>query len=144
MKRTIAILMTSMLVTVACLAAESATMLSKKEVRILTEKASTPAEHTLLAQYYRFQAEKLEAEANEHAEEAKIHHAHPPLAESKHIMNPDTEAHCKYFADKLQKEAAKARTLAASHAEMASKSSEQTNKVPDANSIPKETNSLSR
>jgi hypothetical protein len=119
MKTMFALLMTSMLIAATGFAAEPAKMLSKKEVGVLIGKASTPAEHNQLAQYYRLQAEKLEADANDHAEMAKIYRARPTASETKRPMSPDTAAHCEYFTDSLRKAAGEARTLSAAHAGMA-------------------------
>jgi len=121
MKRVFAVLVTSMVIAVAGLADDTAKTVSKKEVQILTQKASTPAEYNELAQYYRMQAEKLEADAKEHADLAKIYQARSTGAESKHPMNPDTAKHCQYFAASLGKAATEARALSEEYADMAKK-----------------------
>lgn len=118
MKTTFAVLMTSMLLATAGLAAEPKT-LSKNEVQSLIQKASTPAEHSMLAQHYSAQADKLEAAATEHMEMAKLYRARPNSSEMKHPMSPDTAKHCEYLAENLHKAAAEARALSAAHAEMA-------------------------
>ena len=121
MKRLFTILIMSTLITTAGLAAESTKMMSMKEVKALIEKASTPADHNKLAQYYRLQADKLDAEANEHADMAKMYRARPTASEVKRPMSPDTAAHCDYIAESLRKAASEARALSTAHAEMAKK-----------------------
>ncbi len=121
MKRIFVLLIASLLMTMAGQATESAKLLSKKEVRNLIANANTPADHNKLANNYRLQAEKLDAEANEHAEMAKIYRERPSLAASKHPMGPDTAPHCEYWADSLRKAAVEARALSTAHADMAKK-----------------------
>lgn len=119
MRRVFAVLMMSTMIATVGLAAESTSKLSKKEVRSLVENASTPAEHNKLARYYRLQAERLDAEGDEHAATAKMYHARPTASEAKRPMSPDTAAHCEYFAESLHKAATEARALSTAHAEMA-------------------------
>ena len=58
MKRILAAVMMSLVIATLGMAAESAKkMMSKKEVKALVEKASTPAEHNRLAQHYRLEAD---------------------------------------------------------------------------------------
>ena len=122
MKTIFAVLMTSMLIGTTGVAAESTNkMLSKKEVRSLVETASTPADHNKLAHHYALQAMKLDAEADEHANMAKMYRARPTVAETKRPAGPDTAAHCEFLADNLHKAANEARALSAAHAEMAKK-----------------------
>ena len=118
MKKTFMVLMASMLLATVGLAAEQKT-LSKEEVRTLIQTASTPAEHNKLAEHYGLQADKLEAQSNEHAEMAKLYRARPNASAMKHPMGPDTASHCEYLAANLHKAAAEARALSAAHAEMA-------------------------
>jgi glutamate/tyrosine decarboxylase-like PLP-dependent enzyme len=117
MKTMFAVLMTSMLLATVGLAADKT--LSKEEVRSLVQKANTPAEHNKLAQYYGQKADQLEAEANEHAQMAKLYKARPNAAVMKHPMSPDTPSHCENLAANLHKAAVEARALSAAHAEMA-------------------------
>lgn len=121
MKPVFAMLFASLLFATAGLAVEPSKTLSKKEVRTLIEKASTPADHNKLAQYYRVQADKFEAEATEHADMAKMYRARPGVSEMKRPMSPDTASHCETLAENLHKAATEARALSAAHAEMAKK-----------------------
>lgn len=93
--------------------------LSKREVTALVAKASTPAEHLKLADYYRIRAEQLEAESAEHAEMAKTYRARPTSSETKRPGATDTASHCQTLSESLAKAAKEARTLFESHAEMA-------------------------
>ena len=122
MKHISAVLMAGILMPAVTLAAEHAKDLSKKEIHHLIQTASTPAEHNQLAQHYRLQADKLEVESKDHAEMAKMYRAHPnPVSETKRMMNPDTAAHCDYFAESLHKASVEALALSTAHADMARK-----------------------
>lgn len=102
-------------------ATERTNELRKREVKELIAKASTPAEHHTLALYYEAKAKKYEADAVEHADQAKAYRARPTASEMKRPMSPDTAAHCDFLAQDLSKAAKKARELAADHEEMAKK-----------------------
>lgn len=102
-------------------AAEPAKALSKKEVRALLQKATNSSDHLRLSQHFQAQAEKLETEAQEHAELAKLYRAKPTASESKRPMAPDTARHCEYFAESLAKAAKEARAMASAHEAMAKK-----------------------
>ena len=102
-------------------AAERARELSKKDVRELLVKASTPQEHLRLASHYEAKAKHYEAEAIEHAEMAKMYRAQPTTSEVKRPMAPDTAAHCDFISESLLKAAKEAKALAASHEQMAKK-----------------------
>jgi hypothetical protein len=122
MKRVVAAIMMSLVIATLGMAAESAKkMMTKKEVKALVEKASTPSEHNRLAQHYRLEAEKLEAEASEHAEMAKMYRARPTASEAKRPGTPDTASHCETLAENLAKTAKEARALSEAHAHRAKK-----------------------
>lgn len=102
-------------------AAGQAWSLSKKEVRALLQKATTPSDHLRLSRHFQAEAEKLEAKAQEHAELAKLYRARPTASELKRPMAPDTARHCEYFAESLGKAAKEARAMASAHADIAKK-----------------------
>jgi hypothetical protein len=102
-------------------AAERPGELSKKELKVLLEKSSTPKDHLRLAAHYEAKALKYEAEAAEHTDLAKMYRAHPTPSEVKRPMAPDTAAHCDYVVDYLTKAAKEARSLSESHKQMAGK-----------------------
>jgi len=72
MTRTSVLLSITLGLAMACSAAAPAKPLSKKEAHALIAKASTPADHNRLAEYYRVQADKLDADARDHAEMANM------------------------------------------------------------------------
>lgn len=107
----------SLLVVVAMIAAavpqvepESATPsvvshLSHRQVKQLIATASTPQDHLLLAQYFRWEAGRMKEKEQYHLEMAEIYRLHPLPFDSKLPM--PMQQHCKYFAEKAR-EAAKA------------------------------------
>ena len=103
------------------LAAESSKMMSEKELKTLLATASTPQDHSRLAEHYRLLAEKLEAEANVHGEMAKVYRSRGGSAGTKWPANSFSLKHCEDLAKDLQKSAREARELSAEHAEMAQK-----------------------
>jgi hypothetical protein len=119
MKRALAVVMMSVIIAAVGTAAESTKMLSKKEVKTLLEKASTPEEHIRLAEYYRMKAEMLDAEANEHAEMADIYRANRGSGGTRFPSSTYTTRHCEDWAKKLREAAKDARALSDAHAEMA-------------------------
>lgn len=95
--------------------------LTSSELKELIKNAKEPADHQKIAQYFIQEADRLEAEAQEHLDLAAIYRANPTMHESKHPMSGQTAGHCDYFA-KVAREAARAdRQIAAAHAEMAKK-----------------------
>jgi hypothetical protein len=122
MKRILAAVMMSVILSVVGTAATSSNkMMSKKEVKALLANASTPADHNRLAEHYLASAEKLDAEAKEHAEMAATYRARPTASEVKRPGAADTARHCELLSEDLAKAAKEARTLAQAHADMAKK-----------------------
>ena len=120
MKRIVAVLIGALLLmSVSGVAAESAKPLSKKQVKELLSRASTPADHRRLAGHYEAKAKEYEAESAEHAEMAKMYRARPTASETKRPGAADTAAHCEALAESLTKAAKEARAMAAAHEEMA-------------------------
>jgi hypothetical protein len=110
-----------LLATVPAAQAASPKHLSKKEIAHLIATAKSPADHIQLANYYKAEADRLEAEAKEHDEFAAAYRKSPisQAAAMKNPMAPNTVAHCEYFAKTLREAAKSARELAASHEQMA-------------------------
>ena len=122
MKRVIAVLIgTLALMAGSVAAAERPKLLSKKEVKELLSKASTPQDHRRIADHYEAKAKQYEAEAAEHAEMAKMFRAQPTASETKRPGAADTAAHCEAMAESLTNAAKEARAMAASHEQMAQK-----------------------
>jgi hypothetical protein len=92
---------------------------SSKEVRDLIANAKTPAEHRKLAKHFEAVAARYEADAADHAAEAKVYRTTPNASESKRPGSPDTAAHCDRLADAARNAATAARELARDHEKMA-------------------------
>lgn len=87
--------------------------LSHKQVKQLIATASTPQDHLLLAQYFRWEAGKMKEKEEYHLEMAEIYRLHPLPFDSKLPM--PMQQHCKYFAEKAHKAAVADEELAAAH-----------------------------
>ena len=112
-------LLVFLLVAVSGAQAAAPKHLNKKAVAQLIATAKSPADHLQLASYYKAEADRLGAEANEHAEMAKMYRARPTASETKRPGASDTASHCENLAQSLAKAANEARELAASHEQMA-------------------------
>jgi hypothetical protein len=92
--------------------------LSKKEVKALIASAKTKEDHLKLADYYKAETVRLEAEAKDHDEMAEMYKKNPtPMA----VKHPEAigEGHCHEMARRYREAAAKAQELAAMHAQLA-------------------------
>ena len=92
--------------------------LSKKEVKALIASAKTREDHLKLAEYYKGEAVRLEAEAKDHDEMAEMYRKNPtPMA----VKHPEAfgEGHCKEIARRYRESAAKTQELAAMHEQLA-------------------------
>ena len=99
-------------------AAEGRLSLSKKEVKALISSAKTKEDHLKLADYYKAEALRLEAEAKDHDEMAEMCRKKPtPMA----VKHPEAigEGHCKEIARRFRGSATKTQELATMHEEMA-------------------------
>ena len=92
--------------------------LSKKEVKALIASAKTKEDHLKLAEFYKTEVARLQAEATDHDEMAEMYRKNPsPLA----VKHPEAigEGHCKEIARRFRESASKAQELATMHEEMA-------------------------
>jgi len=94
-------------------------ILSGKEVRELIANAKTPADHRKLAKHFASVSARDEAEAADHAAEAKTYRATPSASETKRPGGPDTALHCDRLAEAARNAATAARDLARDHEQMA-------------------------
>lgn len=94
--------------------------LSKKDAKSLELKASTPQDHSQLADYYRAQAAHERIESQKHATEAAYFKLHPSYLASKHPFIYGTEAHCLWVSSRYAKAAAKSEVLLRKHEQLAS------------------------
>lgn len=101
--------------------------ISKKELKLLLRTAKEPPEHRKIAEYYRHEAQRLNASAKEHQELAAIYEKNPPFPamESKHGSSfGQGVSHCRRWAQLDTEQANEAEALAALHEDMA-KAAEQ-------------------
>lgn len=99
-------------------AARQRPSLSKKEVKALIASAKTKEDHLKLAEFYKTEVARLQAEATDHDEMAEMYRKNPsPLA----VKHPEAigEGHCKEIARRFRESASKAQDLATMHEEMA-------------------------
>jgi hypothetical protein len=92
--------------------------LSKREVKALIASAKTKEDHLKLADYYKGEAARLEAEATDHDEMAEMYRKNPTPLAVKH-REAIGEGHCKEIARRFRESATKTQELAAMHEEMA-------------------------
>lgn len=97
-------------------AVEPAGKLSKKEVNSLILSAKSPADHTKLANYYRFEASQKEVEVKEHEEMAASYDKNPVMRPSKGAKMGDQ---CRSMVKNLRDAAKEATEMAAMHDAMA-------------------------
>ncbi|MEO7028609.1 MAG: hypothetical protein ABI147_04320 [Acidobacteriaceae bacterium] len=114
------LLLLAVFATTGSIRAAEADHLSQQELKTLIAGAKTAQNHERLAKHFEAEADKLDAEANEHQELATQYKANPSGQEQKHPMAGKTAGHCQYFADDLHKAAKEDRALAADHRAMAS------------------------
>jgi N-acetyl-gamma-glutamylphosphate reductase len=97
-------------------AAETATSLSRKELKTLS---ATPAGHERLALYYRDKAQHLREKAQEFSAQADRLATQPATIESKQGISCNCTAHYRYFSKLYAQEAKDAEILAARHQQLA-------------------------
>jgi hypothetical protein len=100
----------------------AADQLTEKQAQALAAKAKTPADHMKLAEYYKLEADKLDATAKDHEALAEIYRLNPSqLGGGKSVGNPQsrTAEHCEAIAKSLREAAKSTRELAAEHEQMA-------------------------
>jgi hypothetical protein len=100
-------------------AAQTAPMLSKREVKILLATAKTPADQERLARYYRDKAEHLRAKAQEYSARADSLEGQPPILESKQGGACPCALPFRHLAKQYSQEAKDAEALAAQHEQLA-------------------------
>lgn len=98
-------------------AVEPAGNLTKSQVKALIQTAKTPADHMKLANYYRYQANKLQGELKDHEEMAAAYDKNPmghPIPKGQTLGD-----HCRNLTKYIGDEAKEASEMAAMHEEMA-------------------------
>lgn len=98
-------------------AAQNKPDVSKKELKLLLETATQPADHQRIADHYQQEAARLTASAKEHQELAAIYQENPPNAamEAKHGTSVEGVSHCRRWAQLEVEQAKEAEALAAIH-----------------------------
>ena len=119
MKRIFVIAATVLALALGATAAESSATMSKKEARELASKATTPADHQRLALYFKAEAARFDADADDHTEMVSGYRENPKIKATQGFT--DAINHCDSLAKKLKEAAAEDRALAAAHEAMAKK-----------------------
>jgi hypothetical protein len=91
--------------------------LSHKQAKHLIATARTAEDHRELAQYFRWEADKMKKDEQYHMEMAAIYRLHPLPYDSKQTVH--MQGHCKYFADKARDAAVAAEEMASVHERIA-------------------------
>ncbi len=91
--------------------------LSKKQLAALVACAKTPAEHERIAAYYRAEYERLQAEADQHADMAGRFLSNPATNNDKSARG--TVSHCVSMERNLRSKSAQARAIAEEHKRLA-------------------------
>ncbi len=108
-------------------AGDNKPVISKKELKVLLKTAKEPADHQKIAEYYRQKAQKLRADAKEHAEMAEDYTKNPRFAAmevKQRASFGQGVSHCRRWAELDEQEAQEAEALATLHEDMA-KAAEQ-------------------
>src|SRR3979490_1104801 len=100
-------------------AAQTPPSLSKKELKTLLATARTPADQERLAAYYREQAQRLKAKAQEFSTRADYLPPQPATIESKQGISCNCASHYRYFSKLYAQESKDAEILAAHHQQLA-------------------------
>ena len=90
--------------------------LTKKELKALIASARTAADHELIAEYYRFEAKRLQAMQQEHEQHLAEYDKNPARYPSKY---PTWADHCRGLAAHYKIGAAKATAQADMHGRLA-------------------------
>jgi hypothetical protein len=101
----------------SALAVEPAGNLTKREVKTLIETAKTPADHAKLANYYRYEATRLQAEVKDHEAMAAAYDKNPmghPIPKGQTLGT-----HCRNLMKDISEEAKEASEMATMHEELA-------------------------
>ncbi len=105
--------------------------ITSKRVKAMVASAKTPEDHMRLSAYFNQEADRLEADAKDHAELAKTYRLYPSSAGGgKAGGNPQsrTAEHCEAVATSLREAAKSLRELAAEHEQMANDASKSSEK----------------
>jgi hypothetical protein len=103
--------------TATALAVEPVGKLTKSQVKALILAAKTPADHMKLANYYRYEANRLQAEVKEHEEMAAAYDKNPsahPVPKGQTLGD-----HCRSLVNTYAEGVKEANEMANVHEEMA-------------------------
>ena len=118
MKNLIAVFITGTVLAIAGFSAQAGALTDKEEKQ-LAASAKSSEDHLRLAKHFQAKADKLAADAKEHAEMAQIYREHTSVADTKRPGAADTVSHCEALSQDLAQAAKDARKLAADHESMA-------------------------
>ena len=89
--------------------------INRQQVKALEAKAKTNEDHRRLADFFRAQATREQAEAEKHLREAESFRLNPAGVDAKHPMSYRTEAHCRLLAARHAKAVARSGRKASDH-----------------------------
>lgn len=113
MKRIVFVFLAVLALTVPGFSAEQ---LTPAQLASLVASARTTADHVRIAEYYGAQADRLDAQSDDHAKMAATFRANPTTNNEKRVR--ETVNHCEYLAQTLKARSEKARALADEHEQM--------------------------
>lgn len=101
-----------LLCVVAASAAEGTSTLTREQAKVLTRSANTPAQHLMLAEYYRAESQRLIAESKEYAARAAEYDSNSPIPFRPVQKYPTSGATYRSLSAKYRSDANKAADLA--------------------------------
>ena len=108
-----------LLCVVAACAAEGTSTLTKEQAKALTRSADTPAQHLMLAEYYRGESQHLIAQSQEYAARAAEYDGDSPIPFRPVPKNPTSGTRYRALSARYRNDANKAAELAAAQEHLA-------------------------
>lgn len=116
---TFTLVLTILSFTAISLAANKKPTLTKKQLEVLIATAKTPSDHRTISEYYKQEALRFTAKAQEHEEIGAMYQKNPLPYEGKFPYGTVGLSHCRRFVELYKEEAKEAEALAALHEKMA-------------------------
>jgi hypothetical protein len=108
-----------LLCVVAACAAEGTSTLTREQAKALTRSANTPAQHLMLAEYYRAESQRLNAESQEYATRAAEYDGNSLIPFRPVPKNPTSGTHYRALSARYLNDANKAAELATAQERLA-------------------------
>jgi len=107
------------LLCVVAAGAAEASILTREQAKALARSANTPAQHLMLAEYYRGESQRLIAESQEYAARADEYQANSPIPFRPLPKHPTSGTSYRLLSAQYQKDANKAAELATTQERLA-------------------------